>query len=124
MRTATCTISTRSCPRTNWPRGDDAQRETRSKAIEKASIAATDRPLTLVAKFIQALTVSHEVESLVKASIVSDVLSGRDVIGGAARAAVRTADINIDQLDRLCSSVATTLRARRDDLVTALDEAL
>ncbi len=112
MRTATCTISTRSCPRTNWPRGDDA------------SIAATDRPLTLVAKFIQALTVSHEVESLVKASIVSDVLSGRDVIGGAARAAVRTADINIDQLDRLCSSVATTLRARRDDLVTALDEAL
>jgi len=46
------------------------------------------------------------------------------VIGGAARAAVRTADINIDQLDRLCSSVATTLRARRDDLVTALDEAL
>jgi len=106
------------------PRGDDAQRETRSKAIEKASIAATDRPLTLVAKFIQALTVSHEVESLVKASIVSDVLSGRDVIGGAARAAVRTADINIDQLDRLCSSVATTLRARRDDLVTALDEAL
>jgi methenyltetrahydrofolate cyclohydrolase len=105
------------------PRRDDAQHETRSKAIEKASITATDRPLTLVAAFVEALALSHEIEPLVKASIVSDVLAGRDVVVGAARAAVRTADINIDQLDRLSSDAVPGLRARRDALVGMLEDA-
>jgi methenyltetrahydrofolate cyclohydrolase len=105
------------------PRNGEAQRETRSRAIEKASITATDHPLTLVAAFIEALALSHEIELLVKVGIVSDVLAGRDVIVGAARAAVGIADINIAQLDRLSSCAVGGLRARRDTLMAMLEEA-
>jgi formiminotetrahydrofolate cyclodeaminase len=105
------------------PRLDDAQRQTRSQAIEKASITATDHPLRLVEAFIEAIALSHEIEVQVKASIVSDVLAGRDVTVGAARAAIRTADINIDQLDRLSSGAVPVLRARRDAILSTLEDA-
>lgn len=103
------------------PRGDEAQRESRSREIERASIAATERPLALAETFVDAVDLSRRLEPLVKPSITSDVLAGRDVVLGAARAAVRTADINIDQLDRLSSPAATELQARRDALVATLE---
>ena len=103
------------------PRSDDAQREARSREIEKASIAATERPLALAETFADALALSHQLESLVKPTIKSDVLAGRDVILGAARAAVRTADINIGQLDRLSSPAAPQLHARRDAVLASLE---
>jgi len=103
------------------PRGDDAQREARSREIEKASVAATERPLALAETFADALALSHQLESLVKPTIKSDVLAGRDVILGAARAAVRTADINIGQLDRLSSPSAPQLHARRDAVLVSLE---
>jgi formiminotetrahydrofolate cyclodeaminase len=105
------------------PHGDDVQRETRSQAIERASIAATDGPLTLVATLIEALDLSKQIEPLVKARIVSDVLAGRDVIIGAARAAIRTAEINMEQLGGLSSDAVRELRARRDALVATLEDA-
>lgn len=105
------------------PRGDDRQQGARLQAIEAASIAATEGPLSLVAVFVEALALSHDVESVVKASVVSDVRAAREVIAGAARAAVLTADTNIDQLDRLRSPAGPELRARRDTLVTALEDA-
>jgi formiminotetrahydrofolate cyclodeaminase len=105
------------------PHGDDVQRETRSQAIERASIAATDGPLTLVATLIEALDLSKQIEPLVKARIVSDVLAGRDVIIGAARAAIRTAEINMEQLAGLSSDAVRELRARRDALVATLEDA-
>jgi formiminotetrahydrofolate cyclodeaminase len=103
------------------PRGDDEERAARSRAIERASIAATQRPLSLVESLVDALTVAHELESLVKPGVLSDVLAGRDIVVGAARAAVRTADINIDQLKRLGSPAAAELRTRRDQLVAAIE---
>ena len=106
------------------PRGDDAERAARTRRIETASIAATERPLELVGVLAEAVEFARELESLVKPAIVSDVLAGRDVALGAARAAVRTADINLAQLERLSSPDAPRLRARRDELVTALEEAL
>jgi len=106
------------------PRGDDTEREARSREIERTSTAATERPLSLVETFVAALAVSHEVEPLVKPGVVSDVLAGRDIVIGAARAALRTADINIDQLDRLGSAAAPQLRARRDAASAAVEAGL
>lgn len=106
------------------PRGDDAERAARSREIERTSTAATERPLSLVETFVAALAVSHEVEPLVKPGVVSDVLAGRDIVIGAARAALRTADINIDQLDRLGSAAAPQLRARRDAASAAVEAGL
>ena len=105
------------------PRDDNAQRGARLQKIEKASIDATDGPLSLVAVLVEALALSREVEPLVKASIVSDVLAGREVIGGAARAALLTADINIDALTRRSAPAAAELRVRRDTLVAAVQDA-
>ena len=102
------------------PRTDDAERAARLEAVEKAGIAATKRPLDLVSRFVEALTLATEVEPLVKRSIVSDVRAGRDLLVGASRAAVRTADTNLEALDRSGSPQAQPLRARRDALVRAM----
>jgi methenyltetrahydrofolate cyclohydrolase len=106
------------------PRGDDAERAARAREIERASIAATERPLSLVESFVAALVVARELEPLVKPGVVSDVFAGRDIVIGAARAAVRTADINIDQLERLQSPAAAQLRVRRDAARAAVEESL
>lgn len=105
------------------PNTDDTERQARDAAIERASIPATERPLALAGQLVAALTLSRAVEPLVKRSVVSDVLAGRDVVAGAARAAIRTADINLRQLDRLDSPAAPGLRARRDELADAVEEA-
>ncbi|MFC4243431.1 cyclodeaminase/cyclohydrolase family protein [Gryllotalpicola reticulitermitis] len=105
------------------PRGDDAERETRAAAIEHASIAATERPLGLVGTLADAVALSREVEHLVKPGVASDVLAGRDLALGAARAGIRTADINIAQLDRLGAAATTALRARRNTLIAQLEDA-
>ena len=106
------------------PRADDAEKTARNAAIEQAAIAASERPLLLVASLVDALALSRELESLVKRGIVSDVLAGRDLVLGAARAGIRTADINIDQLDRLASAAAPALQARREELAAHLKETL
>lgn len=105
------------------PRGDDAEREARARAVETACIAATERPLALVASLARASALSHELEPLVNAGIRSDVLAGRDIVAGAARAALHTADINLRELDRLVSPAAPELHARRDALAASLGEA-
>lgn len=105
------------------PKSDDDERAVRTSEIERASIDATERPLSLVGTLVGALAVSRELEPLVKPGIRSDVLAGGDIIVGAARAAVRTADINIAQLERLGAAAAFELRVRRDDLVARLENA-
>lgn len=105
------------------PRGSDTEREARSREIERASAAATERPLSLVGTFVDVLAVAREVEPLVKPGVVSDVLAGRDLIVGAARAALRTADINIAQLERLKSPAAPQLRSRSETLAASVGAA-
>ena len=106
------------------PVDDEATRRSRDESIELASITATEGPLSLVANLVEALDLSLELEPLVKKSVLSDVFAGRDIIHGAARAAIHTADINLDQLVRLESPVASQLRSRRDKFVLAVEKAV
>lgn len=103
------------------PRVDETEQAARRRAIEDATVLATERPLELVAALVEALRLAATVEPLVKRSIVSDVLAGRDVLIGAARAAVRTADINVRALERSASPAAAALRSRRDFLVAEVE---
>ncbi|PWJ48155.1 Formimidoyltetrahydrofolate cyclodeaminase [Quadrisphaera granulorum] len=105
------------------PRQDDDDARRRREAIEAASVRATEGPLGLVEALLDAVDQSHVVEPLVKRGVVSDVLAGRDLALGAARAGLRTADINIDALERLSSEQVPGLRERRDALVERLEEA-
>ena len=105
------------------PRSDEAEKTARAERIERASIAATETPLALADALVAAVDLSREVEGRVKPGIRSDVLAGRDLTVGAARAAIRTADINIAQLERLGSAAAAELRSRRDALAARLEEA-
>lgn len=105
------------------PRADEEQQRERSAAIEAASVAATESPLALVEALADALELSHELEPRVKPGVVSDVLAGRDLAAGSARAALRTADLNLDQLDRLSSPRASGLRTRRDSLADRTEQA-
>ena len=105
------------------PRSTDAEREQRREAIEAATVAATERPLALVAALVDALELSREAESVVKPGIVSDVFAGRDIISGAAWAALRTVDINIAHLERVDSGSAPALLATRAELTHRLQEA-
>ncbi|GAB3928800.1 formiminotransferase-cyclodeaminase [Microlunatus endophyticus] len=103
------------------PRTDDVQRAERKRTIEEATVAATRRPLELVETFAEAVGLSHEVEPLVKKTVVSDVQAGRDLVLGSARAALRTADINIAGLLRLDSDSAAGLQDRRTSVTSRLE---
>jgi formiminotetrahydrofolate cyclodeaminase len=105
------------------PRSNPAEQERRQQAIDTATIGATERPLALIAALIDAVELSREVEAAVKAGIVSDVIAGRDIVIGAAWAAIRTVDINIAQLDRSHSVRAPDLLQTRDELARRLQEA-
>jgi formiminotetrahydrofolate cyclodeaminase len=103
------------------PEQDDAERDERDAAVEAALRAATEVPLELVATLVDALRLAAEVEPLVKPELVSDVLAGADILRGAARAALRAVDLDLDALESTGSRDAQHLRARRDELVAALD---
>ncbi|MFT4235388.1 MAG: cyclodeaminase/cyclohydrolase family protein [Microbacterium sp.] len=94
----------------------------RASAIESSGVAATERPLDLAETLLEVIALADAVEPLVKRSIVSDVLAGRDLARGAAAAAIRTADINLASLERASSPAAPALRARREAILTALQE--
>lgn len=101
------------------PRGDDADRADRTAAIRVETVLATVAPLDVADAALEAVAFSVAVLPLVKPGVRSDVLAGRDLLLGAARAAIRTADVNLAGLDD-----EPALRERRqrawDAIVTAL----
>lgn len=105
------------------PRADDVQRDRRRQAVAAATVAATVRPLELVEAFADAVQLSREIEPQIKPTVVSDVQAGRDLILGAAWAALRTADINLAGLVRLDPAGAPQLQARRNRLTARLENA-
>jgi formiminotetrahydrofolate cyclodeaminase len=96
------------------PRDSDSERALRRQAIDAATVTATHGPLGLAEAAIRGITLADEVEPLVKPSIVSDARAGRDLLRGAALAAVRTADINLVALEQRGHADAPALRQRRD----------
>jgi formiminotetrahydrofolate cyclodeaminase len=64
----------------------------RERAIAAAAVSATRGPLSLAEACVSAIALGDELEPLVKSNIVSDVQAGRDLLRGAALAALRTAD--------------------------------
>jgi formiminotetrahydrofolate cyclodeaminase len=95
-------------------RDSDSEHELRREAIDAATVTATHGPLGLAEAAIRGIALADEVEPLVKPSIVSDARAGRDLLRGAALAAVRTADINLVALEQRGHVEAPWLRERRD----------
>jgi formiminotetrahydrofolate cyclodeaminase len=81
------------------PKDGDDERADRSAAIRVETVVATVAPLDVADAALEAVAFSTAVEPLVKADVRSDVLAGRDLLLGAARAAIRTADVNLAGLD-------------------------
>jgi formiminotetrahydrofolate cyclodeaminase len=104
------------------PRDTDELRAARSRAIDDATVIATRGPLSLAEASVDAIVLVDEVEQLIKATIVSDAQAGRDLLRGAALAALRTADINLVALEQRDHHEARTLRQRRDAALRAAGE--
>lgn len=102
------------------PRGDDAEVAARSEAVGTALVSATEGPLELVEHALAGIALADRLEPAVSATVVSDTLAGRDLLVGAARAALRTADINLGPLERREHPDAPALRGRRDAAERAL----
>jgi formiminotetrahydrofolate cyclodeaminase len=96
------------------PQGTEGERVSRSRAIDAATVTATHGPLSLAEAALEGIELVDEVELLVKATIVSDAQAGRDLLRGAALAALRTADINLAALEQRQHREAPVLRERRD----------
>ena len=96
------------------PRETEPQRQIRAEAIDAASVTATHGPLGLGEAAIAGIELVDEIEFLIKQSIVSDAQAGRDILRGAALAALRTADINLGPLEQRGHVEAADLRQRRD----------
>lgn len=77
------------------PRGSDAEKALRRKAIRSAAIEATEIPLALAECCASAIEQADALEKAVAPTITSDVLAGRDLLVGAAGAALRTVAINL-----------------------------
>ena len=101
------------------PHDDEGEREERDEAVVDATAAAAERPLRLVTALVEALAFAAEVQPTVKPVLVSDVLGGADIMRGAASAAIRAADLNIETLEER-GAPAAELRARRDALLREL----
>jgi formiminotetrahydrofolate cyclodeaminase len=98
------------------PRESDEQRLARQRAIDAATVTATNGPLGLAELSMAGVALGAEVEPLVKPTIVSDVHAGCDLLRGAALAALRTADINLAALEERGHPQAPALRERRNAL--------
>jgi formiminotetrahydrofolate cyclodeaminase len=96
------------------PRENDTERALRRRMIDDATAAATAGPLGLAEAAIAGIALVNEIEPLIKRSIVSDAEAGRDLLRGAALAALRTADINLLPLEEREHAAAPALRRRRD----------
>lgn len=105
------------------PRETEAEGQARSRAIDQATVTATHGPLVLAESAISGIELVDAIEPSIKRSIVSDAEAGRDLLRGAALAALRTADINLDSLEQRGHSEAAGLRRRRDDVATAAERA-
>ncbi len=96
------------------PRETDDERADRSRAIDEATVTATRGPLGLAEASVFGIALVDEIEPFIKLTIVSDVQAGRDLLRGAALAALRTADINLLALEERGHFEASALRERRD----------
>lgn len=105
------------------PEDDEAQRAARDVAVESALVAATEAPLGLLDVLVDALRLTGEAEPLAKDELVSDVLAGADLARGAARAVIRAVDLDLDALEGKGAPAADRLRAHREALVGALEQA-
>lgn len=83
------------------PRSEPAQADARRAAIASASASAAEVPLLLAEDCASALALIPSLEPAVLASITSDVLAGRDLLVGAARAALHTVSINLPQVEHV-----------------------
>lgn len=105
------------------PRATDDERSARTAAIAGASEHATAEPLRLAEMLKTGIALSRTLEASVKPGILSDVLAGRDLLIGAAWAAIRTADINLTQLHTLDHPQAEYFRSLRTRIAHELEGA-
>jgi formiminotetrahydrofolate cyclodeaminase len=103
------------------PRESEADQAARHAAIGAATLSATRTPLALARAVADAVALADAVAPLVKASITSDVLAGRDLLRGAGLAALRTAEINLPALAASGQAEAVELRAEHGSLLAQLD---
>ena len=96
------------------PRETDDQRAARRRAIDEATVAATEGPLGIAEASVIGISLCDQIEPLVKATVISDVQAGRDLLRGATLAALRTADINLAALEQSGHPERAVLCQRRD----------
>ncbi len=96
------------------PRDTEDERAARVAAIDAATVTATLGPLRLAEAALSGIALVDETGPLIKRSIVSDARAGRDLLRGAALAALQTADINLVALEARGHGEAPALRERRD----------
>ncbi len=96
------------------PRETDEQRAARRRAIDDATVTATEGPLGIAEASVMGIALCDQIEPLVKATVISDVQAGRDLLRGATLAALRTADINLAALEQSGHPERAVLYERRD----------
>lgn len=104
------------------PRDSDAERAARAAAISTATLSATRVPLALARAAADGIALGDAARPLVKDSIASDVLAGRDLLRGAGLAALRTAEINLPALEASGQPDAAELRAEQGSLLMILGD--
>ena len=80
------------------PKADDAQKTERKQAVQSASAAATEAPLSAARDLLAALELTEQAATLAHRSIVSDVGAGAYLLQAALQATLLNVDINLSSL--------------------------
>lgn len=108
------------------PRSGDTERAVRKEAMKAATIACTEAPLAAGEDMLRALELAREITPRVKRNVLSDVLAGADLLGGAIAALLRSVDVNLPGISDAAlaarfaadrARVADRGRALRDEIV-------
>jgi formiminotetrahydrofolate cyclodeaminase len=80
------------------PKGTDEEKAARSAGIQKALIAATETPLDVMRRCVEALDAAAAVGELGNPNASSDVQVARELLGAALRGAQQNVEINLGSL--------------------------
>ncbi|ONI88885.1 hypothetical protein ALI22I_18165 [Saccharothrix sp. ALI-22-I] len=94
------------------PKSTGEERAVRQAAVEAASVAATEGPLSAAADVVETLEWAFSVLPVVTGTVVSDVRAGADLLLGSALATLRGAEANVALMGD--DSAARAFTARMD----------
>jgi formiminotetrahydrofolate cyclodeaminase len=86
------------------PKNSDDEKAARREAIQRATVAATEKPLASARDVVTALALAERAAVVTKREVLSDTVAGLDIMMAAVKAILHNVDINLGTLADLAAA--------------------